>query len=148
MPNRTRPKGSELITQYIQQIDRSKNASASVPAAAPCKIYGNWFRNNERTVGKLYSERRFLMDWRAFSGSNDRINIATEVKRPSSVRRNTPLGTESLSQLRIGTQINASGLRFDTAAVFGLTRFSPRTESLSVSLPSLLYSSGSKLITG
>jgi hypothetical protein len=37
------------------------------------------------------------------------------------------LGTESLSQFRIGTQIKASNLRFDTAAIFGLTRFSPRT---------------------
>lgn len=58
---------------------------------------------------------------------NDRINIATEINGRASVRRNTPLGTESLSQLRIGTQINASGLRFDTAAIFGLTRFSPKT---------------------
>jgi hypothetical protein len=58
---------------------------------------------------------------------NERINIAAEVNGRASVRRNTPLGTESLSQLRIGTQIKASGLRFDTAAIFGLTRFSPRT---------------------
>jgi hypothetical protein len=58
---------------------------------------------------------------------NDRINIATEINGRASVRRDTPLGTESLSQLRIGTQIKASGLRFDTAAVFGLTSFSPKT---------------------
>jgi hypothetical protein len=58
---------------------------------------------------------------------NDRINIATEINGRASVRRDTPLGTESLSQLRIGTQVKASGLRFDTAAVFGLTRFSPKT---------------------
>ena len=58
---------------------------------------------------------------------NERINIATEINGRASVRRDTPLGTESLSQLRIGTQIKASGLRFDTAAIFGLTRFSPKT---------------------
>lgn len=58
---------------------------------------------------------------------SDRINIATEVNGRASVRRNAPLGTESLSNLRIGAQIKASGLRFDTAAIFGLTRFSPRT---------------------
>jgi hypothetical protein len=58
---------------------------------------------------------------------NNRINIATEINGRASVRRDTPLGTESLSQLRIGTQIKASGLRFDTAAVFGLTSFSPKT---------------------
>lgn len=58
---------------------------------------------------------------------NNRINIAAEVNGRASVRRNTPLGTESVGQLRIGAQIKASGLRFDTAAIFGLTRFSPRT---------------------
>ncbi len=58
---------------------------------------------------------------------NDRINIATEINGRASVRRNTPLGTESQSQFRIGTQIKASGLLFDSAAVFGLTRFSPKT---------------------
>lgn len=59
---------------------------------------------------------------------NDRINILGEVNGRSSTRNGAaPLGTESLSQLRVGAQINASNLRFDTAAIFGLTRFSPRT---------------------
>lgn len=58
---------------------------------------------------------------------NDRINFVSEVNGRSSIRRNVPIGTESLAQLRIGTQIKASGLRFDTAAIFGLTKFSPRT---------------------
>ncbi len=57
----------------------------------------------------------------------DHINLASEVNGRLSVRRNVPLGTESMSQLRIGAQIKTSGLRFDTAAIFGLTRFSPRT---------------------
>lgn len=58
---------------------------------------------------------------------NDRINIASEVNGRLNTRSDVPLGTESLSQFRIGTQIKASGLRFDTAAIFGLTRNSPRT---------------------
>jgi hypothetical protein len=59
---------------------------------------------------------------------NDRINILGEVNGRSNTRNGAaPLGTESLSQFRIGTQIKASNLRFDTAAIFGLTRFSPRT---------------------
>jgi hypothetical protein len=59
---------------------------------------------------------------------NDRINIVSEVNGRANTRRgNAPLGTESISQFRIGTQIKASSLRFDTAAIFGLTRFSPRT---------------------
>ena len=36
-------------------------------------------------------------------------------------------GTESLGQFRIGAQVKASGLRFDAAGLFGLTKFSPRT---------------------
>lgn len=57
----------------------------------------------------------------------DHVNIASEVNGRWSTRSVTPLGTESVGQFRIGTQIRASGLRFDTAAVFGLTRYSPRT---------------------
>ena len=59
---------------------------------------------------------------------NKRINIASEVNGRLNTRSGVaPLGTESIGQFRIGTQIKASGLRFDTAAVFGLTRFSPRS---------------------
>lgn len=59
---------------------------------------------------------------------NERINILGEVNGRANTRSGAaPLGTESLSQFRVGTQIKASNLRFDTAAIFGLTRFSPRT---------------------
>jgi hypothetical protein len=59
---------------------------------------------------------------------NDRINIVSEVNGRMNTRNGAaPLGTESVGQFRIGSQIKASGLRFDTAAVFGLTKFSPRT---------------------
>lgn len=58
----------------------------------------------------------------------DRINIVSEVNGRANTRKGAaPIGTESTGQFRIGTQIRASGLRFDTAAIFGLTRFSPRT---------------------
>lgn len=59
---------------------------------------------------------------------NDRINIVSEVNGRMNTRSGiVPLGTESVGNFRVGTQIKASGLRFDTAAVFGLTRFSPRS---------------------
>ena len=59
---------------------------------------------------------------------NENINIVSEVNGRANTRSgDAPLGTESLSQFRIGTQIKASGLRFDTAAIFGLTENSPRT---------------------
>ena len=58
----------------------------------------------------------------------DRINLVSEVNGRISTRSgDAPTGTESVGQFRVGTQIRASGLRFDTAAVFGLTKFSPRT---------------------
>lgn len=58
----------------------------------------------------------------------DRINIATEVNGRLNTRSgDAPIGTESIGQYRIGAQIRASGLRFDTAAIFGLTKHSPRT---------------------
>ncbi len=60
--------------------------------------------------------------------ATDNVNIVGEVNGRSSTRKGAaPLGTESVGQLRIGTQITASGLRFDSAAIFGLTKFSPRT---------------------
>ncbi len=59
---------------------------------------------------------------------SERINIVSEVNGRLNTRSGAaPLGTESVGQFRIGTQIRASGLRFDTAAIFGLTKFSPRT---------------------
>jgi len=59
---------------------------------------------------------------------NERINIVSEVNGRVNTRSGTaPLGTESIGQFRVGTQIRASNLRFDTAAIFGLTKFSPRS---------------------
>ena len=58
----------------------------------------------------------------------DHVNVLGEVNGRMNTRGGTaPLGTESIGQFRIGTQIKASGLRFDTAAAIGLTKFSPRS---------------------
>lgn len=60
--------------------------------------------------------------------ATDRINLVSEVNGRLNTRSGkAPLGTESVGQFRIGAQIKASGLRFDTAAAFGLTKFSPKT---------------------
>ena len=59
---------------------------------------------------------------------NNRINVVSEVNGRLNTRSGAaPIGTESVGQIRVGTQIKASGLRFDTAAVFGITKYSPRT---------------------
>lgn len=60
--------------------------------------------------------------------ATDNINIVGEINGRANTRKGfAPLGTESTGQFRLGAQIRASGLRFDSAAIFGLTKFSPRT---------------------
>lgn len=59
---------------------------------------------------------------------NNRFNIVSEVNGRASTRSGSaPLGTESQSEFRVGTQIKASGLRFDAAGIIGLTKNSPRS---------------------
>ncbi|MBC7931595.1 MAG: hypothetical protein H7Z38_13630 [Rubrivivax sp.] len=59
---------------------------------------------------------------------NKSVNLAAEVNGRANTRGGTaPLGTESLSEFRMGVQVKAAGLRFDAAGIKGLTDFSPRT---------------------
>lgn len=59
---------------------------------------------------------------------NDQVNIASEINGRANIRSGrAPLGTESLSEFRLGVQVKAAGLRFDAAGIKGLTEFSPRT---------------------
>lgn len=59
---------------------------------------------------------------------NNRFNIVTEINGRASTRSGrAPLGTESQGEFRLGTQIRASGLRFDAAGIIGLTKNSPRS---------------------
>lgn len=60
--------------------------------------------------------------------ATDHVNIVGEVNGRVNTRGGiAPLGTESIGQFRIGTQVKASGLRFDVAAALGLTKYSPKT---------------------
>ncbi len=59
---------------------------------------------------------------------NNQISIAGEVNGRANTRPGSgPLGTESMSEARLGMQIKASGLRFDFAGIKGLTSFSPNS---------------------
>src|SRR4026207_821109 len=59
---------------------------------------------------------------------NKQFSVAGEVNGRANTRPgNGPLGTESMSEARLGMQIRASGLRFDFAAIKGLTSFSPNS---------------------
>ncbi len=55
---------------------------------------------------------------------NKQFSIAGEVNGRANTRPgNGPKGTESQSEARLGMQVRASGLRFDVAAIKGLTDF-------------------------
>lgn len=55
---------------------------------------------------------------------NRQFSVAGEVNGRANTRPGDgPLGTESQSEARLGMQVRASGLRFDFAAIKGLTRF-------------------------
>lgn len=59
---------------------------------------------------------------------NRQFSIAGEVNGRANTRPGDgPLGTESQAEARLGMQIRASGLRFDFAAIKGLTSFSPNS---------------------
>ena len=57
----------------------------------------------------------------------DEVNLVGEVNGRHSTRKRTPLGTEDLSQARLGAQIRAFGLQLNAAGIFGLTKNSPKT---------------------
>ena len=59
---------------------------------------------------------------------NKQFSLAGEVNGRANTRPGSgPLGTESLSEARLGMQVRASGLRFDFAGIKGLTGLSPRS---------------------
>lgn len=59
---------------------------------------------------------------------NRQVNLAGEINGRANTRSGrAPLGTESLSEARLGLQVKTSGLRFDFAGIAGLTEFSPRS---------------------
>ena len=59
---------------------------------------------------------------------NKTFSVAGEVNGRANTRPgNGPLGTESMSEARLGMQIRAAGLRFDFAGIKGLTSFSPNS---------------------
>ena len=56
------------------------------------------------------------------------VSLAGEINGRWSTRGNpAPLGTESLSQARLGLQVLAAGFRWDVAAIKGITRVDPQS---------------------
>jgi hypothetical protein len=130
LPNSDQAKGIgtnqiDIFTKLIAQKTFGKT-----PGQAPkLKVFGNLGLGILTAPLDSFTQNDVLLYGLAgVYRVNDRINVASEVNGRVSTRSGpAPLGTESKGQFRFGTQIKASGLRFDTAAIFGLTRFSPRT---------------------
>lgn len=130
MPNtdQARGIGTNQINVFSKVIVQKRfgKRSGRTPIA---NIYGNLGLGIMNSPLATFSQNDVILYGLAgIFGVTDHVNIASEVNgRYSSRSGPAPLGTESIGQFRIGTQVKASGLRFDTAAIFGLTRFSPRT---------------------
>ena len=130
MPNTDQARGIgtnqiNIFTKLLVQKKFGKRAGR-IPLA---NIYGNIGLAIMTAPLERFSQNDvFLYGLAGIFRVNNRINIVSEVNGRVNTRSGAaPLGTESVGQFRIGSQIRASGLRFDTAAVFGLTRNSPRT---------------------
>ncbi len=130
MPNtdQARGIGTNQINIFTKIIAQKKFGKS--PGRAPrANIFGNLGLGIMTAPIERFAQNDLLLYGLAgIFRVNDRINVATEVNGRVNTRSgDAPLGTESVGQFRIGSQIRASGLRFDTAAIFGLTRYSPRT---------------------
>ena len=130
MPNTDQAKGIgtnqiNIFTKFLFQKRFGKKAGKT-PLA---NIYGNLgLEIMTAPIERFTQNDVMLYGLAGIFRVNKNLNIASEINGRMNTRSGTaPLGTESISQFRIGTQIKASGLRFDTAAVLGLTKFSPRT---------------------
>ncbi|CAN5633892.1 hypothetical protein BH24ACI3_BH24ACI3_07050 [soil metagenome] len=130
MPNTDQARGIgtnqiNIFSKFIAQKKFGKRAGKA-PLA---NIYGNLGLGiMSAPLGNFSQNDVILYGLAGIIRITDHVNVATEVNGRANTRGGTaPLGTESIGQFRVGTQIRASGLRFDTAAIFGLTRYSPRT---------------------
>ncbi|HKG22446.1 MAG TPA: hypothetical protein VKC34_11150 [Blastocatellia bacterium] len=59
--------------------------------------------------------------------ASESVNLVGEVNGFHSTRKRTPLGTEDYSEMRLGAQIRALGVRWNAAGIFGLSNRAPRT---------------------
>lgn len=130
MPNTDQAKGIgtnqiNIFTKIILQ----KKFGDVVDGTAKFNTYGNIGLGIMTAPLERFTQNDvFLYGLAGIYRLSDSINVASEVNGRMNTRGGgAPLGTESVGQFRIGTQVKASGLRFDAAAAFGLTKFSPRT---------------------
>ena len=110
--NRTTTFGTLLLGKTVGRWRLMGNVGmAIVPAPT------NNFTQNDPLLYSMAAS----YDW------NKRVTLAGEVQGRSSLRRTTPLGTESEGGLRIGARIRAAGLIWDVAGFRGYHPASPRS---------------------
>ena len=127
--NQARGIGTNQINVFGKVLVQKKFGSRNKNNTARVNMFGNVGLGIMTSPLERFSQNDLLLYGLAgIYRVNDRINLVSEVNGRVSTRSgDAPLGTESVGQFRVGTQIRASGLKFDTAAIFGLTKFSPRT---------------------
>jgi hypothetical protein len=130
MPNTDQARGIgtnqiNIFTKFIVQ----KKFGVAADRSPKANIFGNLGLGIMTAPLAQFSQNDVLLYGLAgIFRINNRINLASEINGRVNTRSgDAPLGTESMSQFRVGAQIRASGLRFDTAAIFGIGRFSPRS---------------------
>ncbi len=127
--NQARGVGTNQINVFGKILAQKKFGSRNSANVPRVNLFGNIGLGIMTAPLERFSQNDVLLYGIAgIYRVNDRVNLVSEVNGRVSTRSgDTPLGTESIGQFRVGTQIKASGLKFDTAAIFGLTKFSPRT---------------------
>jgi len=127
--NQARGIGTNQINIFGKILAQKKFGSRNKANVSKVNIFGNIGLGIMSAPLERFTQNDVLLY--GFAGIyrlTDRVNLVGEVNGRISTRSgDAPLGTESIGQFRVGTQIKASGLKFDTAAIFGLTKFSPRT---------------------
>ena len=130
MPNTDQARGIgtnqiNIFTKFIVQ----KKFGAQAGRSPKANIFGNLGLGIMTAPLSSFTQNDVLLYGLAgIFRINDRINLASEINGRLNTRSgDAPLGTESISQFRVGAQVKASGLRFDTAAIIGIGKFSPRS---------------------
>lgn len=126
--NQARGIGTNQINVFGKVLVQKKFGSV-VGNTARFNAYGNLgIEIMTAPLDRFTQNDLFLYGLAGIYRLTDSVNLLGEINGRQNTRGGAaPLGTESTGQFRIGAQIKASGLRFDTAAAFGLTKFSPRT---------------------
>lgn len=130
MPNTDQAKGigTNQINIFTKVLVQKKFGSV-IDRVAKVNVFGNIGLGIYTAPLDRFTQNDMLLYGLAgIYRVNRRINLIGEINGRENTRRtNAPIGTESQSELRVGAQFRASGLRFDAAATFGLTKHTHRT---------------------